>query len=731
MHGNGIAWIDDVHMISVVLHGESIPSNEGCQPVMYSPEQNRTILTTVHHIEDAHTVELRVHEELPMGKEWRLIWEQIEVPVYPRAVVRTSWFDEYYAIEDVRLGAIYHETETDFSVWAPTATMVCLYVQNQRFTMQRGKRGVWKRVMSGDWAGISYQFEVTVNGQTSLVNDPYAKGLLVNSTASVVINDATTNPPRFLEHVRPVIKPEDAIIYETHIRDATIQRESGVVHRGKYRGLTEKNTTSPNGFSTGLDYMKQLGITHVQLMPMNDFARVDEADDTKGEYNWGYDPLTFQVPEGSYATNAEDPIARIYESKEMIQAFHETNLAVILDVVYNHVFKREASPFEKLVPGYYFRYDEEGNVSNGTGVGNDFASERKMARKFILESIEYWLQAYQIDGFRFDLMGVMDIETMKQIRIRCEASAFPILLLGEGWDLTTALPGEKKAISKHSAKMPGIRFFNDYFRDTLKGDLFAQDSVGYVNGGGHFVERLAHLVTGSTIASYGEPFVSHVTQTVNYVECHDNHTLWDRLCLTNPKVTEPTLKSMHQLATGITLLSQGTPFIHAGQEWFRTKQGDENSYLSGDRINQLDWIKREQEQQSITFMKQLLSIRKKYQVFRLTSEAAIRQYVHILSTPDPIFGYVLLGENENIAIYVNPLASPVQVQLPGSGIWKVIATNKEERKEQQIVGEYVTMNAYEFIVLVKSVHGKRKGSRNKLILLNSNESIYCYSNPDE
>ncbi len=692
-----IAWIDDVHRITVHLGEKEIRSRDDQrEPIIYWAEQQKVFLTKIEKVLHGHTLELSVGEDLPMGEELRLLWGNCDIPLYPRAVVRTDWFEEKYTDHEAELGATYTKEQTVFAVWAPTAVVVSLCIDGEMLSMNRSEKGVWRQVVAGDLAGVAYQYEVTVNGKTTRVNDPYAKGMLANSEKSVVMDLAATDPADFAEHVRPVFPTKDAIIYEIHVRDATIGEESGVGQRGKFLGLTEEGTKTPHGFSSGLTYMKELGITHVQFLPIHDFARVDETREDGG-YNWGYDPLYFQVPEGSYATGPADPVARISELKQMILAFHEAGLAVVLDVVYNHVFVMEESPFDLFVPGYYFRYHEDGTVSNGTGVGNDFASERVMGRKFILETIDFWLREYRVDGFRFDLMGIMDVETMRQIRARCDREAFPVLLLGEGWDLPTALPREQKAISDHADALPGIRFFNDYFRDTLKGQLFYSGDVGYVNGEGRYVERLAGLVSGSTVA-----------QTINYVECHDNYTLWDRLLMTSPQETEAVRKKMHQLATGLTLLSQGVPFLHAGQEWFRTKQGDGNSYISGDEINQLNWKRREAEDANIAFIRSLIAIRKKYDVFRLASAEKVRRRLHILPTPEPVFGYVLLGENKNFAIFVNPTNEHVDVRLPVNGKWEVIASNADKVADEpaHIVGEFAEIGAYELVVLMKAVNEK-------------------------
>ncbi|QNK87355.1 type I pullulanase [Sporosarcina sp. resist] len=699
-----VAWIDDVHVLTVIVNDISILLHTEEPPVIYWAAKEKYFSTKVEKVNADSTVRIILLEELPIGESLVLLWGTAKVPVYPRAIVRTDWFDQHYADLTTKLGTDYEHSATTFSIWAPTATSVKLNLDNRDFLLNRHKSGLWQLKMDGDWHGFAYDYKVIVNGQTTRLNDPYAKAMLANSEKSVIIDPARTDPPNFNKRNRPKLQNlQDAIIYELHVRDATNQEESGVVNRGKYLGLTETATMTKNGFSTALTYMKELGCTHVQLLPINDFARVDETS-PNDDYNWGYDPLYFQVPEGSYSLTPNDPVARIIECKKMIQAFHQEEIAVILDVVYNHVFIMEESPFEKLVPGYYFRYHSDGSLSNGTGVGNDFATERAMARKFILDTIDFWLNDYHVDGFRFDLMGAIDIETMNQIHERCKEESVPIMLLGEGWDLPTALASEKKATSMHSNQLTGLKFFNDYFRDSLKGQLFNKHDTGYVNGQGRLIERLPHLVSGTTLEEFGAPFVSEVNQTINYVECHDNHTLWDRLLLSNDQDSDLTRKKMHQLASGITLLSQGIPFIHAGQEWFRTKQGDENSYISSDWINQLDWRKREVENDYVEFIKTLIALRKKYDVFRLTSNQDIRRRLYILDTPAPVFGFTLLGDNEDFAIYINPTKKSYELRLPSSAIWRVMANNNFDKNtaQQEVKGEFTSVDAYELVVLKKS-----------------------------
>lgn len=694
-----IAWIDDVDLIHLnIKNSEEFQVNKDQPFIVWKKENKEFKVKMIEKINDT-TIRLRIFEALPMGEELFLIMGRLEIPVYPGAIVRTHWFDQIYGDPDTVLGSIYLKHATTFRVWAPTAISVVLYVDKKAIQLRRKKKGIWQTEVSGDLNGLAYDYGVTVNGQCHRVNDPYAKAMLANSEKAVVVDLNLTDPPHFKQTKRPKVDHlQDAIIYELHVRDATIQEESGATYRGKYLGLTEQDTRSPKGHSSGLSYFKELGVTHVQLLPINDFARVNEIN-PENDYNWGYDPLFFQVPEGSYATSAEEATTRIRESKQMIQAFHEAGLSVILDVVYNHVFIIEESAFELIVPGYYFRYHEDGTLSDGTGVGNDFASERLMARKFILDTVDFWLSEYRIDGFRFDLMGAMDIETMKVIHERCQLENQPIMLLGEGWNLATALPTEQKAMNQNSHQLQGYRFFNDYFRDTVKGNFFNLGDQGFVNGGGKYKERLASLMTASAISEFGTSIFSDVNQTINFVEVHDNYTLWDQLKVTNKNDNETTRRHMHKLATGITLLAQGVPFIHAGQEWFRTKQGDGNSYLSGDDVNQLDWHARDRETENIAFVKALISLRKKYDVFRLTSKDFIRERVYILNTPGSVFGMVLMGDNEDIVIYINPTASVHTLQLPSTGQWQLALTSQQPRQDP--IGDFLDIDGYELMVLLK------------------------------
>lgn len=666
------AWIDEPNKITIEFN----KLENFCEAnLSVNAEGHLFSIQSIDSL-NSETAIITLDQDLPLGKEVHLVWEGNMLPIYTRNIVRTNWFEQTFDASDEQLGYLYSKEQTIFSVWAPTATRIDLVLRNYQITMARKANGVWHTIVAGDLKNALYHFEVTINGEKQFVNDPYVKSMTANSAQSVVLNLAATDPDGFRTMNYPKIAKQDAIIYELHIRDATSSVESGVKQKGRFLGLTETNTKNSEGFSTGLSYVKQLGCTHVQLLPIQDFARVDELNPEES-YNWGYDPLFYLVPEGSYATDANNPFARAHECKQMIQAFHKEGLSIILDVVYNHVFIHEESAFEKLVPGYYFRYKEDGSLSNGSGTGNDIATERKMARKFIVDAIDYWIKEYHVDGFRFDLMGAMDVETMQAINNRCLLEERPIILLGEGWDLDTPLQYNQKATNAQSDQLLEVSFFNDQFRDGIKGNLFNADDKGYVNGNGHYIELLAQFVSGSCHEGYADKIFSSPLQSINYVECHDNHTLWDRLRISNPETTEDNRKRMHQLATGLTILSQGIPFLHAGQEFFRTKKGDENSYISGDDVNQMDWMERGKEDENVQWVRSLILLRKNYSLFRLNSAKEIQQRLHIVATPNPVFGYMLVGEHEDFAVFINPTESLMNIEMPAQGRWEKLISNHD------------------------------------------------------
>jgi pullulanase len=626
------------------------------------------------------------------------------------AVIRTEAFDEKFFYSGDDLGVRCEEKQTQFKLWAPTATQVEIKLQSSTGTMPeiikmtREERGVWTALVLRDLECYYYTYLVFVNQEWSEAVDPYTTAVTANGELGVIVKIEKSHRPK--PGLPPFQHPVDAIIYETHIRDFTIHPNSGVQNKGLYLGAAEKNTRGKNGQLTGLSYVKDLGITHIEFLPFHDFAGVDEVNQNH-EYNWGYNPIHFNVPDGSYSTDPANPYTRIVELKHLIEQIHLEGLRVVMDVVYNHVFIREQSSFEKIVPGYYFRHNEFGFPSNGTGVGNDLASERKMVRKYILDSIRFWIKEYHIDGFRFDLMGILDVETINAVKKMCDSFGENILLVGEGWNLNTPLPPEEKASLVNQAKIPSIGQFNDVFRDSIKGSTFHLFDKGYAFGNEHYYETAMEVMAGSVgIYNKENPLFIEPFQSVNYVECHDNHTMWDKLLVCHQNSNESQLMKYHLLATCMVLLSQGIPFLHSGQEFFRTKYGIGNSYSSPDSINQLDWDRKWEYAKNVEFVRGIIQIRKSNQCFRMRSTKEIRDHIYRISIPSPMLGFFFLNPTGNfheMMLFINPAVKRQLIQIP-VGEWYVLADEKvsSEKPTKKVSSPQINIEPISIMILGKN-----------------------------
>ncbi|HDR8261394.1 TPA: type I pullulanase [Bacillus cereus] len=601
-------------------------------------------------------------------------------------VIRSEEFDNLFYYGGNDLGNTYTPQHTKFRLWAPTASEAKLVTYKKwndkigtEINMQQGEKGTWTAELKGNQKGLFYTYKVKIGDKWTEAVDPYVRAASVNGDKGAVVNLEETNPKKWKANKKPKFKnPEDAIIYELHVRDLSIQPESGIKQKGKYLGVTEKGTKGPEGVKTGLDHIKDLGVTHVQFLPIFDYASVNEETLNEPQYNWGYDPKNFNVPEGSYSTNPYEPTVRITELKQMVQTLHDNNLRVVMDVVYNHMYNAAESNFHKLVPGYYYRYNEDGTFANGTGVGNDTASERKMMRKFMVESVTYWAKEYNLDGFRFDLMGIHDYETINEIRKAVNQIDPSIILHGEGWDLNTPLAAELKANQKNAEKMKGIAHFNDDIRDGLKGSVFEEKENGFVNGKQNMEDRIKKGITAGIDYDTNSSTYQDPEQVLTYVEAHDNHTLWDKLELTNPGDSDEVRTQMHKLSSSILLTSQGIPFLHAGQEFMRTKYGDHNSYKSSDSINQMDWLRRATFNNEVDYMKGLIELRKKYSAFRMTSAEQIKTHVSFIDAPKNTVAYIIEGnKHEYFTVAHNANREAVEITLPSKGPWKVLVDGKQ------------------------------------------------------
>lgn len=709
---------------SISNHGISIKGAEIEKIEAANPEAgefvNKVIITT--------------KDELDFAKVYKVSMAGFgEATVQLGKVIGSKSFEEKFFYDGNDLGNTYTKDETKFRLWAPTASEARLVLYEKwdsqagtEIKMERAEKGTWIARLSGDQSGTFYTYKVKIGDAWNEAVDPYVRAVGVNGDKGAIIDLSKTKPERWTGQRPELQNPEDAIIYEAHIRDLTIHPESGVPNdlKGKFLGVAKTGTTGPNGVKTGLNHIKDLGISHVQFIPMYDYdtASVDETKLDTPQYNWGYDPKNYNVPEGSYSTNPYEPSVRIKEMKTMVQTLHDNGLRVVMDVVYNHMYSAFESNFHHLVPGYYFRYNEDGTLSNGSGVGNDTASERKMMRKFIVDSVKYWAEEYNIDGFRFDLMGIHDVETMNEVRKALDEIDPSIIIIGEGWDLGTALPAELKANQKNAYKMPRVAHFNDDIRDGLKGSVFNDTDKGFVNGKKGMESRMKKgIVGGIQYNDEIKTFADDPEQTVTYVEAHDNHTLWDKLALTNPNESEAVRKQMHRLATSVILTSQGISFIHAGQEFMRTKGGDHNSYKSPDSVNQLDWQRRSEFDSEVEYFKGLVELRNSHPAFRMTNAEEIKNHLTFMNAPEGSVGYVIDGSPNGekagkIAVIHNSNERPVQITLPASGNWNVLVNGVNAGTETLSIhkGNKLTVPALSTYVLTLGGNNKGKGPVKKM-----------------
>ena len=626
------------------------------------------------------------------------------------------------------LGAVYSPKMTRFKVWAPEAESVKLNLYKQgegdnlieQHIMKKSANGTYVFEKQGDCNGIYYTYTVVNHREEQEAVDPYTKAAGVNGQRGMVINLAKTNPQGFeLDGYRNPEHITDAIVYEGSVRDFTMDESSGVFHNGKFLGLTEANTTNHFGEATALDYISGLGVTHVQILPAFDFETVDEKNQ-KAQYNWGYDPDNYNVPEGSYAVSPYDGTVRIQEIKQMVLALHSRGIGVIMDVVFNHTYRRDDSNLQKIVPGYYYRSDETG-YTDGSGCGNEVASDRPMVQKLIVDSLIYWAKEYHIDGFRFDLMGVLDIDTMNVIAERLKEIRPDIYLYGEGWNGgPSSLAEEKRAFKASAKKMPGIGMFNDDIRDTIKGSVFYDDHLGFVNGGTHLENALRYGITGAVAHpqvdydAYGsKPWAKEPGQSINYVSCHDNYTLWDKLSVSCPEASEEKKKAMNRLCAAIVFTSQGVPFIQAGEEFLRSKPLPgkkgfaENSYNMPDAVNSIKWDNIHEYPDMIAYYKGLMALRKAHPVFRMQSEAEMTQNLCFLSdTPENVVAYLLKGKGaddtpENILVIFNGNDEEILYNLP-EGKWKILVDDKTAGADgKKIISEKADVEPLSALVLEK------------------------------
>lgn len=610
---------------------------------------------------------------------------------------------EYMAMESFsnnsgQLELTIDDLGTHFRIWSPMAeqAQVLLYETDRNtpaidtLTMQRAESGTWVAFVDHPLYGKFYTFRIYYDGRW-LDETPgvWAKAVGANGHRAAIIDFEKTNPDGWeLDHGPELKHITDAVIYEMHHRDMSMHPSSGIVHKGKFLALTEPNTTTEAGSSTGLEHLKELGVTHLHILPSYDYNSVDETNLQNNQYNWGYDPYNYNVPEGSYSTDPSNPSARIKEMKQMIKSLHDAGIGVVMDVVYNHTANNDDSNFSLTAPGYYYRHRPDGSYSDASACGNETASERTQMRDFIINSVKYWAKEYHIDGFRFDLMAIHDTETMNQVTKALKEINPQIFVYGEGWTAgDSPLPVEQRALKENVSKTPDVAVFSDDIRDAIKGHYSTASDRGFASGKPGLEETVKIGIVASTAhpqVDYSKgnnsrfAYAAAPTQIINYVSCHDDLCLTDKLAASMPGSSEQQRLAVAKLAQTIVFTSQGTPFITAGEEVFRTKHGVHNSYKSPDSINAIDWSNKEKYRDQFDYYKNLIQLRRDHPAFRMTTADEIaRNIVFDATGQSNLISYSIKNNAggdkwKEIKLVFNGSDTASEVKIP-KGNWIVVA----------------------------------------------------------
>lgn len=664
---------------------------------------------------------LSLSEDLVSTKSYTISYEGQVVKINMPVIYSTEEFENQYTYEGNDLGATWSKESTTFKVWAPTADnmTVRLYPQgdarisdrSDEIEMTLGEKGVWSATVEGDLNGTYYTYAVTIDGVTKEACDPYARTTGVNGERAMVIDLDSTDPEGWDKDTNPHAGEtiNQAIIYEAHIRDLTTEEDAGIENVGKYLGLAETGTKTASGISTGLDHIKDLGVTHLHILPFYDFGSVDELKVTGSKYNWGYDPVNYNVPEGSYSTDASNGEVRVKEVKEMVQALHNNGISVVMDVVYNHVQNASTFCYNVIVPNYFSRVSDTGVFSNGSGCGNDTASERSMVRKYIVESVCYWADEYHIDGFRFDLVGLLDVDTINEVVEEVHKTHPDVIFYGEGWSLTTTVTKEnvELATQTNSSLTPGFAYFNDTIRDGLKGSVF-DTGTGFVSGSAGDDPKISRCFLGL------DNWCSSPSQTINYASCHDNNTLYDRLVLSRSDASDDEIIEMNKLAAAVYMTSEGVPFMQAGEEMLRSKVNEDgtfnsNSYNAGDSVNSILYSSLEDEKVNnvYEYYKGLIAFRKAHKALQLSTEEEVNEYVTEVKTGiSHCLAFSIDGSMEGetadaLFVIFNANEEEETVALP-DGDWKVCINDEKAGTESlETVNGSVTLKPTSACVLVQ------------------------------
>lgn len=663
-----------------------------------------------------------------MKNIFRTLFVSFSLTVFTSSAKQYSSVNEYPVPVGPLCEMSYSPSSTSFCLWSPAAESVQLSLYKDGFKgsayktidLKRDAEGCWKGIVEGNLIGDFYDFNVKMNGQwRGSTPGIFAKAVGVNGKRGAVIDLKSTNPSGWSDDVRPVLNnPSDLVVYELHLRDFSAASSSGIQHKGKFLSLTEQGCNNGSGANTGIDHLKELGVNAVQILPIFDYGSVDERNLGKNQYNWGYDPVNYNVPEGSYSTNPTDPSVRIREMKMMIHALHQAGIRVIMDVVYNHTFSIDGSNFDLTVPGYFYRYQKDGKPSNASGCGNETASECQMMRKFMVESVCYWVNEYHIDGFRFDLMGIHDIETMNAIRNALDKIDPSITVYGEGWAAgSPALPQHQLAMKSNVRQMSGIGAFGDELRDALRGPFNDDHQGAFLAGLPENEESIKFGIVGAirhpdvdnTKVNYSKsPWSKQPWQMISYVSCHDDMCLADRLRTELPNISEPELIALDKLAQTAVLTSQGIPFLFAGEEVMRTKKFVHNSFCSPDSINEIDWLNKTKYKDVYQYYRGLIQLRREHPAFRMGNAEAVVQNLSFLKTDIPHVVAFSLNHHANgdsadkIIVVLNAAKTTAPVSVD-TGTWRILVKDGEvdTKGKKSIDGGFIVVAPQSALILMR------------------------------
>lgn len=630
---------------------------------------------SVTHQYKVTTFELTLEHPFVLGTNYKVYLQNFgQVPLNVSEATTFPNFDEdyYYAGE---LGPIYTKEATIFRLWAPLASRVILkyavegHVHFLYRKLKRGARGVYEYTLPGDHEGMPYTYLVLNNGVEEEVTDPYATSSGPNATFSYVIDHAKLMMDMHDDKLPPFKAPTEAIIYETSVRDQTVDERTDIEYRATFAGMIEEGRTVKGVYPAGFDYLKALGITHLQLLPVYDFKTVDETKKWQS-YNWGYDPQQYFVLEGSYARDPLDPYNRILDFKKMVARYHEVGIRIVMDVVFNHVYDHETSVFEKIVPNFYFRKTSEGVISNGSGVGNDFASDRPMVSRLIVDAATYYVKMLGVDGFRFDLMGLIDIKTMEKVEAAVKSVKSDFLMYGEGWEMATTVPKALLAHHGNAFTTPKWGFFNDSFREIIKGASFSEHlhERGYLLGATNYRDGFYFAYSGSVLNTTFSPRYLNAGQSINYVECHDNGVVIDKLQISNPEESEEAHLSRLMSLNTIIMLAFGVPFFHRGQEIGVSKYGDQNSYKSSDKVNQFPYTLAYKRRDMVEYFKALTTMRRECLFLHASDPSTIKTRISFMNLSKGAAAIIYNPEHDlspyqAFNVYVNPTNEPIFADL--------------------------------------------------------------------